>query len=336
MRHVTHGSALTLFAAGCALAVNLAPLDAQSRTGDAVASLPAGVQSSTLSDGSVMLTDAKGMTLYTYLKDTPRESNCNDACAKQWPPLAATGTPPNELWTVITRIDGSRQWAYRGRPLYGWIKDTKPGDLSGEGIAGAWKIAAVGIAPNLVKIHLAHVATAFEETPNRQSLLATAVAEAKIAAQHAALAARAGNNLEAMKLHAGHVIHAIDPNLEPTGPGLGFGVRRAAAGVVEHVQLASNVTSATNDVLTVAFRVLASANNTVKRADEIVSVAGRVRTAATAAEAASDVTRLSVLVQQLMTGVDVNKDGHVGWQSSEGGLEQVQAQVQLMIKSAGS
>lgn len=336
MRHVTHGSVLTPFAAACVLAVTLAPLDAQNRTGDTAANVPAGVQSSALPDGSVMLTDAKGMTLYTYLKDTPRESNCNDACAKQWPPLAATGTPPSELWTVITRMDGSKQWAYRGKPLYGWIKDTKPGDLSGEGVAGAWRIAAVGAAPNLVRIHLAHVATAFEATPNRQSLLATAVAEAQVAAQHAALAAKAGNNLDAMKLHTGHVIHAIDPSLEPMGPGLGFGVRRAAAGVVEHVQLASNVTSATNDVLTVAFRVLASASNTVKRADEIVLVAGQVRAAATTEEAASAVTRLSMLARALMTGVDVNQDGQIGWQSSEGGLEQVQAQVQLMITRAGS
>jgi predicted lipoprotein with Yx(FWY)xxD motif len=338
MRHALRGSVSTLVVAGCAWALTAArPVAQGGGTAAAATPHPAGIQSTALADGTLMLTDARGMTLYTYLKDTPQQSNCNDACAVQWPPVAATEAPPSEAWTVVTRADGSKQWAYRGKPLYGWIKDARPGDITGEGVAnGAWRIAVIDGRPNLVKVHLAHVTATFQDAPGQQGLLAAAFAEAKIAAQHAALAAGTPDNLAAMQLHAGHVIHAVDPGLERSGPGLGFGVRRAAAGVVEHIQLASKAPNVSVNLLTFAARVLASGNNTVKRSDEIVTVARRIRAAASAAEAAPDAARLSVLARQLTSGLDVNKDGQVGWQTGEGGLEQAQAQLQLMLKGEGS
>ncbi len=46
------------------------------------------------------------------------------------------------LFTVITRDDGGKQWAYKGKPLYTWQKDQKPGDITGDGfLNGAWHIA---------------------------------------------------------------------------------------------------------------------------------------------------------------------------------------------------
>ena len=294
---------------------------------------PPAIQSTRLPDGTLMLTDAAGMTLYTFLKDTPKASNCNGNCAVQWPPVVATGTSPGDAWTVITRMDGSKQWAYRGKPLYRWIKDARPGDITGEGVAnGAWKIAVVDTPPNIVKVHLANITTTFQDAPNLQGLLPTALAEARIAAQHAALAAKAGDNLDAMKLHAGHVMHAVDPRAETRGPGLGFGVRKAAAGLVEHIQLASKSPTVSLNLLTFAPRIIASGNTTVKRSDEILVIARRIRAATTAAEAAPDVARLQLLAQQLTTGLDLNQDGLIGWQTGEGGLEQVQAQLQAMLE----
>ena len=103
--------------------------------------MPAGVQTTKLADGTMALTDAKGMTLYTFAKDQPGVSNCNDNCAKNWPPLmAAADAKPMGEWTIVTRADGSKQWAYKGMPLYLWIKDTKPGDNTGNGV-GVWKTA---------------------------------------------------------------------------------------------------------------------------------------------------------------------------------------------------
>lgn len=136
MRHVKASVAAFLIV-GSVLMVEQA-LMAQGR-----GNMPAGVQTSKLADGTMILADAKGMTLYTFAKDQVGVSNCNDNCAKNWPPLMAPAdAKPMGDWTIVTRADGSRQWAYKGMPVYGWIKDTKPGDNTGNGVGnGAWKTA---------------------------------------------------------------------------------------------------------------------------------------------------------------------------------------------------
>lgn len=87
-------------------------------------------------------TDAKGMTLYTFDKDEPGKSNCYDQCAVNWPPfLAEAGAMAEEEWTIVDRTDGTKQWAYEGKPLYLYIEDKKAGDVTGEGKGGVWHVA---------------------------------------------------------------------------------------------------------------------------------------------------------------------------------------------------
>ena len=89
------------------------------------------------------LTDAKGMTLYTFDKDSAGKSACNGKCAENWPPLMAdAAAAPPAGYSVVARDDGQKQWAYKGKPLYGWVKETKPGDTTGDGVNGSWHIAA--------------------------------------------------------------------------------------------------------------------------------------------------------------------------------------------------
>ena len=90
-----------------------------------------------------MYTDHKGMTLYTFAKDSAGKSMCNDKCATNWPPLmAAAGDKSMGDWTVIKRDDGKMQWAYQGMPLYTFVMDKKAGDMTGDGkMDGAWKVA---------------------------------------------------------------------------------------------------------------------------------------------------------------------------------------------------
>jgi len=89
------------------------------------------------------LTNASGMTLYTFDKDTAGKSACNGPCAANWPPLmAASGASASADWSIVTRDDGSKQWAYQGKPLYTWVKDQKAGDKTGDGFANnAWHTA---------------------------------------------------------------------------------------------------------------------------------------------------------------------------------------------------
>ncbi len=89
-----------------------------------------------------VFTDAAGMTLYTYDKDTPGKSKCSSLCAVFWPPVIATGTAKSTGgFTTITRDDGTKQWAYNGKPLYGYINDAKAGDTNGDGVDGVWHVA---------------------------------------------------------------------------------------------------------------------------------------------------------------------------------------------------
>jgi predicted lipoprotein with Yx(FWY)xxD motif len=89
------------------------------------------------------LVDGKGMTLYIFDRDTTGASNCNGACAANWPPLqAAADAKAAGPWTVIARGDGAKQWAYKGKPVYHFSKDAKPGDVAGDGVNGVWHIAA--------------------------------------------------------------------------------------------------------------------------------------------------------------------------------------------------
>ena len=91
-----------------------------------------------------VLAGGNGMTLYTFDKDIvgSGKSVCNDGCAKNWPPLMArTEDTSSGEYSVITRDDGSRQWAFRGKPLYYWIKDQKPGDKTGDGVNNVWRVA---------------------------------------------------------------------------------------------------------------------------------------------------------------------------------------------------
>jgi predicted lipoprotein with Yx(FWY)xxD motif len=90
-----------------------------------------------------ILTNEKGMALYTFDKDTDGKSACNGPCATNWPVLKAEASDKaGDNYTIITRDDGSKQWAYKGKPLYTFAKDQKPGDITGDGfLNGTWHLA---------------------------------------------------------------------------------------------------------------------------------------------------------------------------------------------------
>ena len=91
--------------------------------------------------GRVFVND-KGMTLYTFAKDAKGQSNCTGLCAAAWPPVAAAGdAKPSGRWSIVKRDSGGLHWAYKGRPLYSYAVDVKPGDTTGEGVDGTWHMA---------------------------------------------------------------------------------------------------------------------------------------------------------------------------------------------------
>jgi predicted lipoprotein with Yx(FWY)xxD motif len=89
------------------------------------------------------LVDLNGMTLYYYERDTTgKTSNCNGKCVESWIPLSATADAKAiGDFTVISRNDGSKMWAYRYRPLYTSPADKAPGEANGNATTLQWRIA---------------------------------------------------------------------------------------------------------------------------------------------------------------------------------------------------
>ena len=87
---------------------------------------------STTGHGQIVYADAHGLTLYTYELDRPGKSVCTAECAMSWPPLLAErGDQPIGDWSIVRRLDGTRQWALKGSPVYRFSKDVDPGSIGG-------------------------------------------------------------------------------------------------------------------------------------------------------------------------------------------------------------
>jgi predicted lipoprotein with Yx(FWY)xxD motif len=95
-----------------------------------------------------ILVNGKGMTLYAYTKDGPDQSNCTGGCLTYWPPLLTQGTPILGAGIDDSKIgsallsNGTHIVTYNHMPLYYFVKDTKPGDVTGQGVSGIWYVVS--------------------------------------------------------------------------------------------------------------------------------------------------------------------------------------------------
>ncbi len=183
--------------------------------------------------------------------------------------------------------------------------------------------------------HMGHVLDGFRGTPEGAGLLPTAGDEAAVAVQHAGLAMRSADNLAGIQRHIGHVLNAIDPSMEASGPGKGYGLIKAAEGVATHSGLAANSDGASDNVKRHAEHVSTSANNVVAWARRIVELCNQVKEAESAAAAAEMAQEIQVLTQAISDGKDANEDGRIGWGEGEGGLAQVVQHMNLMKRGEG-
>jgi predicted lipoprotein with Yx(FWY)xxD motif len=115
----------------------------------------AGVKVAVASSGlGKVLVDGRGRTLYLFAKDKHGRSACTGPCAAAWPPLIASGKPraaagaKASLLGTTTRSDGRVQVTYNHHPLYTFVKDTKKGETTGEGVnafgAGWYAVSTAG------------------------------------------------------------------------------------------------------------------------------------------------------------------------------------------------
>jgi predicted lipoprotein with Yx(FWY)xxD motif len=128
--------AITTFGLAAAMAAALSATALAATESDAAAP---GVVTTQAIPGGAVFADIAGRTLYTSDADGQGKSACTGDCTRNWSPLAAAWlASATGDWTLVTRDDGSKQWAFKGKPLYVFTGDHKAGDVNGDGAAGGW------------------------------------------------------------------------------------------------------------------------------------------------------------------------------------------------------
>lgn len=187
--------------------------------------------------------------------------------------------------------------------------------LTGESNGTAIRLTRVEAIP--AHLHLGHVMTNWRDTPGTRGFLPVAVDEARVALLHARLAAKV-TALDEIKLHVAHVLHALDPAVEAKGPGAGYGVKKAAAGAQQHLDMAAGAEGASPSLTVDAPQVSSSLARVSRSVDQAIAAALHVRTLsdpADALRAASDLAALALAVDE--------------------GLEQAQARMDAILKAEG-
>jgi hypothetical protein len=199
-----------------------------------------------------------------------------------------------------------------GLPLYAG----RPVKLTGERRGDAVFITKIEAIP--AHLHLGHVMTNWRDTPGTRGFLPVAIDEARVAVLHARLAATAAS-LDEIRLHAGHVLHALDPTIEQKGPAAGYGVRKAAAGAMQHLQLAASAEGTTANIKARAANVSRSLSTVLEWVDQAIAAAKSIRAAADADQAAGPAADLAAITLRI----------------SDEGLQQAQIEMGLILKAEG-
>jgi hypothetical protein len=200
--------------------------------------------------------------------------------------------------------------------------------------------------------HIGHVMTSWKDTPDMKGFLPTAIADTQVAMEQVERADLEGR-INDFWLYGGYVLNALDPGAEtdallktayarlPTTyvkievPGSGYGIKRAIAGALQHVQLAAKSEGASDNVKTHAAHVTASLENVAKWTDEAIATARKLLEAKDVGGGQVLVDDLTAQIGQIAIGIDANGDGQTGWQTGEGGLRQATAHMRLMMKGEG-
>jgi hypothetical protein len=219
---------------------------------------------------------------------------------------------------------------------------------SGSGVTAARQAAAA----NSAHVHIRHVMTSWKDTPEMKGFLPTALADTQVALEQVERADLEGR-INDFILYGGYVLNALDPGDEtqallktayarlPTNyvkievPGSGYGIKRAVAGALQHVQLAAKSEDASENVKTHAAHVIASLENVSKWTDDAIATTRKLLAAKSVGDGQALVDELTYLTEQIAKGLDANNDGQIGWQTGEGGLAQAQTHMRLMMKGEG-
>jgi len=199
-----------------------------------------------------------------------------------------------------------------GLPLYAGRPVKITGEMKGDAIV----VSKVEAIP--AHLHIGHVMTNWRDTPGTRGFLPVAIDEARVASLHAGLAAKS-TTLDDIKLHAGHVLNALDPAVEPKGPGAGYGVKKAASGALQHLDFAAKADGATATITTHAAQVSSSLANVLQWVDQAMATVQKIRAAADATEATALAADLVAVTKRI----------------SDEGLQPAQTHMAVILKAEG-
>jgi hypothetical protein len=180
--------------------------------------------------------------------------------------------------------------------------------------------------------HFAHVATGFTGAPGGRGLAVTAAMEVSVAMRFANVAAGQPADLAAMQAAVRNVLHALDPADGSQGPGLGFGVVRAADTLAAHMGLALKAPGASETIRKHGPIVVAAAQALGVRAKAMMDLCARLLAASSPAEAAKLASELRTMALALDLGSDVNGNGRVDADAVEPGMNQLEAGVYSILE----
>ena len=173
------------------------------------------------------------------------------------------------------------------------------------------------IEPPLVHAHIGHVMIGWRDTPGQVGLLTIAQSDTRIAAAHVLLLVKS-TSLDDMKLHAGHILHALDPALEKAGPASGYGAKKAAAGAMQHVGFTAAVDNASATVKAQAAKVTATLSDASAAIDRTIAAAQKVRSAASPPDAAAPIREIESGVEEIARGLQQSEQEMRAMMKAEG------------------
>jgi predicted lipoprotein with Yx(FWY)xxD motif len=119
--------------------------------------LPDGIRVEQTGAGAYHVTQTQQSLYWNEKEAAAGEVTCIEECLEAWFPLKAPANAQDQgQWTIVKRPDDILQWAYQGRPLYTYSKDTFPGARLGDGVSrGQWQILfEPRLVPASMKIEL--------------------------------------------------------------------------------------------------------------------------------------------------------------------------------------
>ena len=194
---------------------------------------------------------------------------------------------------------------------------------------GSFLLAGCGrTLPLISHAHVGHALTAWRDTPDEQGLFVVAEQEITIAWQQAQ-AARQTSATVARK-HLAGVIHALDPEHQATGPGLGYGGIRALTGAASHLEFASTSDDASQNIMKGAEAFTKQAAVVIENLKLAVDVAILAQESSDA-EISGLTAEIEQIIDRSLNGADVDGNGSIGNTAEEIGLKQMRQQLLAML-----